>query len=113
MTQLIEFPLDDGQSVILEVKEAYAGGGTIPIANAGKVVAKAKQTFETAMEGIKPAAGVIIAKLREISNPPNEIEIEFGINLTASAGAIITNASLEANYKVKLIWKNQLHEQAI
>lgn len=105
MTQLIEFPLNDGKSIILEVEEAYIGGDTIPVASAGEVVAKAKQTFENAMENIKPAAGVIITKLRDISDPPDEIEVEFGINLSASAGAIVANASVEANYKVKLTWK--------
>lgn len=105
MTQLIEFPLNDGKSIILEVNESYIGGNTIPVTNAGEVVAKAKQTFENAMENIKPAAGIIIAKLRDISDPPDEIEVEFGITLSASAGAIVTNASIESNYKVKLTWK--------
>lgn len=105
MTQLIEFPLDDGQTIVLEVKETYIGESAVPVARAGEIVARAKQTFENAMEGIKPAAGVIITKLREISDPPDEIEVEFGINLTASAGAIVTNASVVANYKVKLTWK--------
>ena len=105
MTELIEFSLSNGESVILEVEDAYIEGNTIPVANAGEVVAKAKQTFEDAMENIKPAANVIITKLREITDPPDEIEVEFGIKLSASAGAIVTNASVEANYKINLTWK--------
>lgn len=105
MKQLIEFPLEDGESILIEVDEPEAAGGVVRAGRPGEVVARAGQTFESAMDRIKPAARVVIAKLRSLSDPPDEIEIEFGLKMSAEAGAIVAVAGAEANYKVTLIWK--------
>lgn len=68
---------------------------------------KAHQSFEAALEKIRPAAQTIIAKLRALHDPPDEIEVEFGLKMSAEAGAFIAAASTEANYKVTLTGKRE------
>ena len=107
MKQLIEFPLEDGGSILVQVDEPAPEGVVVRASRAGDVVKKASQTFESALDKIKPAAGAIIAKLRGLHDPPDEIEVEFGLTLSAEAGAFVAAAGAEANYTVKLTWKRE------
>jgi len=107
MKQLIEFPLKDGGSILVQVDEPAPEGGVVKASRAGEVMKKAGQTFEDAMDRIKPSASAIIAKLRGLADPPDEIEVEFGLTLNAEAGAFVAVAGAEANYTVKLTWKRE------
>ena len=107
MTQLLEFPLENGETIWVEVAEPEMGG-LVPAARPGEVVSRAQQTLEQALEKLKPTAEAIISKLRYISEPPDEIEVEFGLKLSAEAGAVLAAAGAEANYNVKLVWKREL-----
>ena len=38
---------------------------------------------------------------------PDEVQVEFGLLLSAEAGAVLAAASATANYKVTMTWKRQ------
>jgi hypothetical protein len=103
LKRLIEFPLQDNGSVIIEVDDEQSDR-IVRGANPSEVAEKAKQTFEDALDKIKPAAQAIITKLRGLHDEPDEVSVEFGIKLSAEAGAFIASAGVEANYKVSLKW---------
>jgi len=67
------------------------------------VIERAQQTFEKSLEKVKPAAQYILAKLRELHDSPDEIEVQFGLNLSAAAGIVLASG-ITANYTVKLKW---------
>ena len=110
MKRLVEFPLQEGGTLLVEVDEpeGYAEtttrGGVVKASRPSEIADKAKDTFEDALDKIKPAAQSIIGKLRELHDAPDEIGVEFGIKLSAEAGAFIASAGVEANYKVTLKW---------
>jgi len=94
-----------GGSVLVEVNNDSQPSGAVQASrDADSIVTKAKQSFDNALEKIKPAADVIIKKLRGLTDAPDEIEVEFGIKLGAEAGAVVATTSMEANYKVVLKW---------
>ena len=103
MKRLIEFPLQAGGSVIVEVDEPAPEGGVVRAARPGEIAARAGQTFEDTLDKIKPAAQAIIAKLRSLSDPPDEV----GVKLSAEARTFVASAGAEANYKVTLKWKKK------
>lgn len=105
MKRLIEFPLEDGTSILVEIDEPEPEGGVVRAARPGEVVARAQQTFSEALDKVKPAASTIIQKLRGLSDPPDEIEVEFGLKLSAEAGAFVAAAGIDANYTVTLKWR--------
>jgi hypothetical protein len=110
MKKLIEFRLDDGGSMLVEVDdEEQERGGLVPAArgDGSKVTEKATVSFQEAMQKVKPAAEVIIKKLRELSDPPDEVEVEFGLKMSAEAGAVVAAAGIEANYTVTLKWTRE------
>lgn len=105
MKHLVAFKLADGSSVFVEVDEAEAAGGITRAARKpGEVFTEAKDTFEQALEKIRASAETAITKLRTLSERPDEMEMEFGFNLSAQFGAVIASATAQANYKVTLHW---------
>lgn len=108
MKQLVEFALAGGDVILVEVDApASARPQMRGLANPQAIVEKAKISFDQALDKLKPAASAIISKLRELAESPDEISVEFGIKLNAAAGAVIASAGVEANYTVRLLWKQR------
>lgn len=105
MKRLIEFPLEGGGSMVAEVEDHVTGGSTVRGATPVAVAEKAQQTFEESVEKIKPAASAIITTLRQLSDQPEQIAVEFGIKLSGTAGVVLASTGVEANFKVTLTWK--------
>ncbi len=107
MKQIVEFPLEDGSTIWVEVDELEGAGMAAPVALGDKRIKKAKQSFEAALENVKPAASVVISKLRDLIEQPDEIGLEFGIKLSMESGVILASAGMEANFKVTLKWQKK------
>ena len=106
MKRIIEFPTEGETKILIEVEEADRSGG-VRRGAPGEVYEKAKGTFTEALYSVKPVAEGIISKLRDLSHPPDAVEVEFGIKISAEAGAFIASASSEANFTVTLNWKRK------
>ncbi len=107
MKQLVEFPLEEGGSMMVEVEMEVPEGMEHAALGVRGVPEKAQKTFEEALEKVKPAATAIIAKLRTLHDPPDEVEVEFGLKMSAEAGAFLAAAGVKAHYKVTLTWKRE------
>ena len=103
MKRLIEFTLKDGSSILVEMQDAE-GGGLVRASRFSDEIEKARLSFEEALENIRPAAGAIIEKIKTLSDPPDEVEVAFGLKLSAETGIVIAAGSLETNYTVTLKW---------
>jgi hypothetical protein len=110
VTQLVEFPLQDGSMVVVQVDQPSPtqGGATRGVrATPDEVGRKATTTFEGAVDRIRPIAQALITQLRAIEESPDEIQVEFGMTLHAELGAFIAAASTDANFKLSLTWKHE------
>jgi hypothetical protein len=105
MKRLVEFPLEDGSSMMVEVDEPEREG--LERVSLKDGIEKAHETFEKSLERVRPTAELIIAKLRSLHDAPDEVEVSFGLNLSASAGVVLSSAQLAANYSVKLKWSRE------
>jgi hypothetical protein len=105
MKQLIEIPMEDGTSIVMEVDESQSG--VQRVARPGEIVARASQTFETAMDNLKSIAGVVIGKVRALKESPDEVNVEFGIKFNGNVGVVIASVDSEATLKVSLKWKRK------
>ena len=107
MKRLVEFPLEHGGSVLVEIDEAP--GGTVMRGGLGKdrstVAERTDKTFEEATATVVPAARSLIGRLRDADDPADEISIEFGVQLSAQTGAFIASAAMGANFKVSMTWR--------
>lgn len=111
MKRLIEIPLEDGSSMIIEVDDPEAARASEAtkrgLRDLTASIERVENTFETALDKIKPAAAAILAKLREMRQAPDQIDIEFGIKLGAKAVAFIASADTDAHFVVNLSWKRE------
>lgn len=102
MKRYVEYPLEDGGSVIVEVDEPTSG--LVSAASAGEVVAQAQERFDDALEAVRPIAAKLLTKLRDLAEEPNEIAVEFGLNLGFKADVVIASGSSGADFKIALKW---------
>lgn len=108
MKRMIEVPLEGDKSILMEVEfDESEQADMVPAARAGKIATRANQTFEEALEQIKPGAEVIVARLRNMSAKPDEISVTFGVKMSANAGAFIAASGVEANFSVMLKWNRE------
>ena len=106
MNRLIEFPLKEGGSILIQVDEPEPEGGTVRVSrSSGEVAESAQLTFEEALGKTRPAIDRVIAMLRDLVHPPDEVGVEFGLKLNSAVGAFIASVGAEANFQVKLTWK--------
>lgn len=106
-THVASFQLANGDIIWAEVARTDADTPDNPSQPGRASRSKTEQSpqFEQAIAAIRPAADAVFSLLKEM-NTPETIELEFGITLSGKVGAIFASAKTDANFKVKLAWKN-------
>ncbi len=106
MSQLVKMDLADGGSVLVETSEVDGG----PVTRGGRtedMVTSAGATLESALDQLGPVVKGVVSKLREASDWPDEVSVEFAIRLSADANVIIARSTAEANFRILLHWTRE------
>ena len=104
--EVAQFALEDGTTFLIDVQEPEGGAVERVAINSGQMVLQAKQTFEEAIDTVKPVASKLITRLRTgLTTPADEGEIKFGLRLSAEAGAIFSSVGGEVDFEITLKWK--------
>jgi hypothetical protein len=110
MSPLVEFTSEEG-TIYIEVDEKLPLPKPKPedelISLTDEIAVKAAQSFEDALNGIKPVANAIINKVKSLNEPADQVEVKFGIKMTVGLGAIIASGSADVNYEITLKWDNK------
>ena len=108
MVQLVEFPLKDGGTVLVQVADGDSGEVTRGWGDRDtRVVEQARQSFEQAVARVQPAVQGLLTQLRSLAEAPEQIEVEFGLQLSAEVGAFVAGASTTGNFKVSMTWRRR------
>ena len=112
MKRLIEFPSENGDVIMVETEDLGSTNGTTRRGlSSSAVVERAQTSFEEALEKAQPIATGLIGRLRNIADSPDEVQVEFGLTLSANVGVVlVAGGSAGANYKVTLKW-NKMSEE--
>jgi hypothetical protein len=94
-----------GDEAFLQVDEDVAGGG-LRRGIGNRVVEQAQGSFEQAVGRVQPAVQALLARLRELADTPEEVQVEFGLQLSAEAGAFVAAASSTGNFRVTMTWRS-------
>ncbi|MER7517723.1 CU044_2847 family protein [Streptomyces sp. NPDC126499] len=97
----MEFGTESG-AVLVEADGHQPGAR--PVSRGGNSLVRAGQTLEEALAGIRTAAESALAVFRGGSLRPDGVELEFGVKLTAEAGAVIAKTAVEGHLVVRLSW---------
>jgi hypothetical protein len=117
MSHYIQFTTEDGGTILVEAaeEETYQPG----VVKAGlpdkmkETVAQAQASFEDGLEVVRRNATAFIKKIRGLSDPPDEVEVSFGLKATGQVGNFaVANVGAEASYTVTLTWKRDAGQTA-
>ena len=73
--------------------------------DAGMMVYQATQTLGQAMDSVTEVAKIVVNRLKTgLTTPADEVEVKFGITLSADAGAIFTSVGGDVNFDITLKW---------
>ncbi len=112
MPEMIKYLLEDGGSVLVEVQDvsnvATRGWGED---RSLRITEQANLTFEAAFSNVRSVADAMLASLSTLRSAPDEVTVEFAVQLTAEAGICIANVSSSANFKIALTWKPTLSDR--
>jgi hypothetical protein len=111
---LVEFPLEDGGSVLIETDETLplletqdaerqVTRGLRPLRSAPGEVVTAGHSLEAALGAVRPAVEAVTRLMRQMA--PDNWEVTFGIKLSAQTGALIARGGLEGNFQVRMTWQ--------
>ncbi|MFD0063338.1 CU044_2847 family protein [Streptomyces sp. NPDC056690] len=103
MDGLVEYETEGGAPVAFEASDE-TGSGVRLVSRGGLPTAQAVGTFESALDGARAAAESALRVLREGPLKPDGVEIEFGVKMSAEAGAVIAKGTAEGHLVVKLSW---------
>jgi hypothetical protein len=101
----MEFRTDSGAEVVVEVDRHTPGAKLVSRGAGGpNSLERAGRTFDDALTGIRAAAESALRVFRDGALKPDAVELEFGVKLTAEAGAVIAKSAVEGHLTVKLSW---------
>lgn len=107
MTKLVKFDVGDGQTVLIEVEEVKSEQIKPVSKLPGDMAAKARKTLSEALDGIEPMVRTLKQRLNALTDPEDEVEVKFGVKLSAEIDAVVTKLGSEATYEITLKWKNK------
>jgi hypothetical protein len=102
MTKLVQFPLEEGGSIVVEVEDEQLSG-PVPAAVPGDFAGRARMSFEEAAAKLGPIARTVLDQVKDLG--PQDVQVELGIKFSAEAGIILAKSSGEGSCKVTLSWK--------
>ncbi|MFE1442155.1 CU044_2847 family protein [Streptomyces sp. NPDC058739] len=103
MASLTRIPLEGGGSLLVE-QPGLPDGGPVKAGRIGDTVCQLQTTLEGALEPVTDAARAALAALRRAR--PDEITVEFGVDLAFEAGAVITKSQAACHLKVTVMWQD-------
>lgn len=103
MTRVVEVSLGDGAIIFVEVPGDDSG---LPerVGRTADLVRGAAESLDQALNRIKPAITTMLRGVRDLPQPPDHVEVEFGIKVTTEAGVVVARTAGEANFAIRLQW---------
>jgi hypothetical protein len=110
MTGLVRMPLEGGWSLLVRVDHEldqmgrWPGSGPVRAGRVGdrveEVVTVASRSLREALEPVTQMSRQVLDQLGQAR--PREVQVEFGVELTAQAGAVLARAGTECHLTVTL-----------
>lgn len=73
----------------------------------GRLVERTQQSLDEVLSHARPAVSALLQQVRGQEDAPDELEVEFGIQISLEVGAYIAAASSQANFRVTMRWRSR------
>ncbi len=104
MADVLAFTSEDGGTVLVETTELGSGGPVMRGGRPESVVIEAGRSLEQVVGRIGPIVSGIVREIRESSEWPDEVEVEFAVKISADSNLVIARAGGDANFRIALKW---------
>ncbi|WP_437060616.1 CU044_2847 family protein [Streptomyces sp. enrichment culture] len=101
MRNLVRVPLEGGGEILFEA--AGEAQGPVKVGRVGDVVRELPQTLSSMLTPVRDTTQAVLDLLRQAG--PDEVEFEFGLDLSAEAGVVITKTQGAFHMKVRVLWQ--------
>ncbi|MFB9462388.1 CU044_2847 family protein [Streptomyces cinereospinus] len=101
----VRIPLDDGSSILVQVDAGEAPADSRGPVKAGRIadaVRELPRSVQEAMVPVTTMARAVLDQLRQAG--PDEVTVEFGVNLAAQAGVVIAKSEANCHLRVAMTW---------
>lgn len=107
MKYLVELPVRgaNGSAHSVGVEIEQAADGLVDVSRRGQAVARATRSLGEMLGGIRPVAESFLTSFADMPDAPDEINLEFGLSLSADANLVVATTAAQANFKVALTWR--------
>jgi len=103
--ETVAFPLAGGGQILVRVDTVDPHDGVVTRGGrADQAIEEAGQTFEAALGTIRDVAEAVLHQLAGLAAPPDQVRVEFGLELTAKAAVVVASAGATAQLRVELAW---------
>lgn len=106
MGDLVRVPLEGGGTILFEAPAQ--GGGPVKAGKFTDSVRELPQTLQSVLVPVRDAAEAVLEQLRKAR--PDEVEVEFGVDLAAEAGAVIAKTESSCHLQVRLLWSQSAQD---
>lgn len=101
MALLARIPLEGGGYVLVEAPDT--AGGPMEESRIGDAIQDLPETLQEALGPVTEAARVALEQLRKAR--PDDITIQFGVDLSVAAGAVIAKTGAGCHLTVTMAWR--------
>ncbi|MFE2601030.1 CU044_2847 family protein [Streptomyces sp. NPDC059396] len=108
MRSLARISLEGGGSILFEAVPGVSDG-PVKAGRVAEVLQDLPSSLQSVMAPVRDTARVVLDQLRQAG--PDEVEVEFGVDLAAQAGAVITRAEANCHLKVRALWRKAEGDQ--
>lgn len=110
MESVTRLPLGSGGEILFEASplaeaEQPTGGGPVKAGRISDTVGELPHSLVEMLQPVREMAETVLEQLRAAK--PAEVEVTFGVDLSAKVDAVITRGEGKANLKVRVLWKQE------
>ncbi|MDX2591977.1 CU044_2847 family protein [Streptomyces sp. WI03-4A] len=105
MEHSLEVPLSNGQIMYVEVTSQDDWDTIGPVSRRSDGVAALPERLSEGLDRIRSFSDEVLTRLRSGSRPPDLVQVQFGVKLSAKTGVIVAESNGEAHLAVTLQWQ--------
>ena len=105
--KLLRFTLEDGTPFFFEVAAPQGSGSEFAGKTTDQLIEDAKESFDDLLAVVGPVTRKVVDRLKTgLTKDASEVEVKFGLKLTASTDVVFATAGGDVNFEITLKWKN-------
>lgn len=101
VTDLVRLPLEGGGAILLENAEAASWAeGPVKAGRVGDALRELPRTLQESLAPVRETAKAVLDQFEQAGS--QSVEVEFGVNLSAKAGVVITSGAAAVHLTVRV-----------